>query len=327
MTAAGTDGTATESTSVLDRSLAMLDAEPDAPVGAPPRRPRRRRRPPTLAAVTAGAVADRVRLAGRAAWSAPLGALRSLPEVGRLVPSTVRMLRPVSTPGSPLLHGRSLSRRLDVLDVPVAGLQAAGRVAGGTLNDAYLAGVVAGLYRYHAHHASALEQLRVTMPINIRRADDDELGNRFTPARFVVDAEVPDPVERIRRVGDISRGGQAEPAVAASDLLAEVLQTLPPAVTATIFRGMLANVDLVCSDVPGIPSRSWLAGAELLREYPFAPPAGAALSVTLMSNLGTACIGVASDPAAVPDPHVLTGFLREGFDEVLAVAGPAGAAG
>ncbi len=82
---------------------------------------------------------------------------------------------------------------------------------------------------------------------------------------------------------------------------------------------MLRNIDLVCTNIPGIPQRSWLAGAEMLSWYPFAPPAGSALSVSLMSFMGNACIGVCTDSAAVPDPEVLASCIESGFAEVVSV--------
>jgi diacylglycerol O-acyltransferase len=76
---------------------------------------------------------------------------------------------------------------------------------------------------------------------------------------------------------------------------------------------------MVCSNVPGIPTRAWIAGAELIREYPFAPASGAALSVTMMSHGDTACIGVSCDVAAVDDPALLCECLHEALGEIVAV--------
>jgi hypothetical protein len=53
--------------------------------------------------------------------------------------------------------------------------------------------------------------------------------------------------------------------------------------------------------------------------FPFGPPAGAAVNITLFSYDGLAQIGVRSDPAAVPDAERLMTDLRAGFREVLAV--------
>jgi hypothetical protein len=241
-----------------------------------------------------------------------------VPQLPALLPSTWRLLKPVSAPASSVLHGRSLTRRLGVLEVPVEDLRRAGKAADGSINDAFLAAVVGGLSRYHAHHAASLEKLRITMPINLRQSGDDFVGNQFTPARFVVPADVEDPVARMREVGRRARAWRDEPAVEITDGLAAALDLLPEPVTAAVFRSMLGNVDLVASNVPGIPMRSWIAGAELIREYPFAPASGSALSVTLMSHGDTACIGVSCDIAAVADPGLLCQCLHEALGEVVA---------
>ena len=56
------------------------------------------------------------------------------------------------------------------------------------------------------------QALRVTMPINVRRDDDDPGGNRFTPARFTVPLAIDDPAAsawrrsaRSRANGDTSQ--------------------------------------------------------------------------------------------------------------------------
>ena len=58
-------------------------------------------------------------------------------ELADALGSVGRMLKPVSEPLSPIMRGRSLRRRLDVISVPLVKLRDAARVAGGTVNDAY----------------------------------------------------------------------------------------------------------------------------------------------------------------------------------------------
>jgi diacylglycerol O-acyltransferase len=81
---------------------------------------------------------------------------------------------------------------------------------------------------------------------------------------------------------------------------------------------MLKAIDFVATNVPGSKESTYLASAEVVREYAFAPASGAAFSVALMSHGDQCCIGINADTTAVPDPEVLTQCLREGFDEVLA---------
>jgi diacylglycerol O-acyltransferase len=304
----------------VELAIALLDDRPDVPLDQPP--PVRHGRPvqiPGSLELLVRAFTEQFGGVMRFVGSLPGTAVRVLPQLGELVPSTWRLLKPVAAPASSVLHGRSLTRRLGVLEVPVEDLRRAGKVAGGSINDAYLAAVVGGLSRYHAHHAVNLEKIRITMPINLREDADDFVGNRFTPARFSAPGDIEDPVERMRVIGKLARDWQTEPAIEFSDSLAAALDLLPVPITAAVFRAMLANVDMVCSNVPGIPTRAWIAGAELIREYPFAPASGAALSVTMMSHGDTACIGVSCDVAAVDDPALLCECLHEALGEIVAV--------
>lgn len=302
----------------VELALRILDDRPDVLLDDPCEVPEPRSAS-SAAELALYAMGERAAAVADAVRAAPRFVARTAPDVADLVPSIGRLLRPVAAPASPLMLDRSLTRRLHTLDVPLGGLRAAGHAVGGTANDAYLAAVIGGLSAYHVHHAVALRELRVTMPINFRAASDDVGGNRFTPARFAVPADIEDPAERMRELGQLARAWRDEPANAFTDALAAVLDALPRPVTTAVFGGMLRNIDLVCTNVPGIPQRSWLAGAEVLRQFAFAPPSGSALSVALMSHVDRACIGVVSDGAAVPDPDLLAGCLGASFDEVLAV--------
>jgi len=309
-------------------ALTLLDDRPDVPLDAPPEP--RRGRPPSLPGgveLVGRWAAQRMGEAGRVARGFPGELARLLPQAGQLGPSVLRLLTPVPGPGSPVLTGRGLTRRLCTLEVGVDDLRRAGRATGGSINDAFLAAVVGGLSRYHAHHAAALDQVRLTMPVDSRAADDDFIGNHFTPVRFPVPGDVDDPAERMRTLGALARAWRREPAVPLSDSLAAGLGLLPGPVTTAVMRRLLTNVDVVCSNVPGLPQRAWIAGAELVRQYPFAPVAGAALSVTLMSHVDVACIGVACDAAAVTDPALLCECLHAGLAEVVEVGAREGSAG
>lgn len=155
------------------------------------------------------------------------------------------------------------------------------------------------------------------MPISLRRAGDPPGGNRFTPARFVLPIDDPDPAVRARLAGTITRRWRGEEAVGLTGVLAGVLDQLPTALVTPIFGSMLKNVDLDAVDVPGLEHDAFVGGARIDRLWAFAPPTGAALSVTLLSHVDTACVGVLSDLAAVDQPDVLLTCLESSFDEVL----------
>ena len=176
------------------------------------------------------------------------------------------------------------------------------------------------MQRYHEFHGASVDELRMVMPINLR-ADGAALGgNHFTPARFLVPLTIKDPSDRIVAVGRLTREIRDEPAVQLTDALAGVLNQLPTTITTALFGSMLKGADFVTSNVPGAPFEIYSAGAALERMYAFAPLAGAAINVTLLSNCGTCCIGVNVDAVAVPDSDTFLRCLDEGFAEILALA-------
>ncbi len=241
--------------------------------------------------------------------------------LGRSLGSLRRGLAPVSEPLSPLLRGRSLSCRFDGIAVPLASLRAAGKKADGTLNDAFVAAVCGGLRLYHETHGEPVEELRMTMPVNIREgADAAKAGNQFAPARFAVPVATPDPVERMRKIASHVKRERAEPALGFLEGVAGVLNRLPTSLSVSLFGGMLKGIDFVTSNVPGPRREVYTAGAKMDGVYGFGPLSGAAINATLFSYAGTCYVALNSDPAAVPDPERLRECVEAGFAEVLGVA-------
>jgi WS/DGAT/MGAT family acyltransferase len=243
--------------------------------------------------------------------------LRTAFDTVATISSLGRFVQPVSDTLSPVMTERGLDRRVDLIEVRLDELKAAGQAVGGTLNDAFVAALTGGLRRYHEHHGAPVDELRVTMPISLRRPGDPAGGNRITLERFTVPVGEPDPSARIRVTGWRCRAARNEEALPLSDAVAGVLNLLP----ASVIGSMLKHVDFLASDVPGVAVPIYLGGAPVLGYHAFGPTTGAAFNATLVSYRGTCAVGCTIDTAAVPDPDVLMDCLRQGFDEVLAVGG------
>jgi len=247
--------------------------------------------------------------------------LDAVGELRHSLESLRRGLAPAGEPLSPVLRGRSISVRFDSLRLPLAALRAAGKKADGTLNDAFVAAVCGGLRLYHEAHGAPVEELRMTMPVNIRDGDDaDRAGNQFAPARFAVPVAMADPTERMRAISARVRRERAEPALGFLEGVAGVLNRLPTSLSVSLFGSMLKGIDFVTSNVPGPRREVFTAGAKMDEVYGFGPLSGAAINVTLFSYVGTCFVAVNSDPAAVPDPERLRECLEAGFGEVVGVA-------
>ncbi len=255
-----------------------------------------------------------------AATSLVSDATGAVTRLGEAASSIGRMLAPATEPLSPIMRGRSLSAHFDTISVPLAELKSAAKKADGRLNDAFVAAVAGGLARYHEVHGQPVDALRMSMPINIRNEETNDLaGNQFAPARFAVPLGYDDPVERMRVVRDLVLAQRAEPALALTEPLAGVLYRLGTSVATGIFGSMLRGVDFVTSNVPGVPIPVYFAGAALESQFAFGPLSGSAANITLLSYLDDVHVAVNTDPAAVPDPDVFNACLLEGFDEIRKV--------
>jgi diacylglycerol O-acyltransferase / wax synthase len=213
-----------------------------------------------------------------------------------------------------------LGRRLDFFDLSLDDIKRAGKATEGSVNDVFVASVLGGLNRYHERHGDCPAELRMTLPINLRREGDDAAGNHFAPARFAAPMTIADPRERVRAIRALVRQQRAEPFLQLTGPLAGVLNRLPTTTTTALFGGMLKCCDFVATNVPGAPVPVFAGGARVDRLYAFAPPAGAAVNVSLISHCDTCCIGLVTDTTAIPDPDVLVECVREGFDELLSLS-------
>lgn len=245
---------------------------------------------------------------------------RAVTESVATVRSVARFLRPVSQTLSPLMTERRTAWRYDVLQLPLGHLLEAAHAAGAKLNDAFLAGVTGGLRRYHEQHGEPVDELRVTMPVSIRKPGDPVGGNRITLLRFTVPVSLTDAGERMVATHDRCEPVKSDRSLPFTDALAGALNLVPRAYVG----GMLKHIDFLASNVPGIPTPLYLSGARVDGFYAFGPTIGAALNVTLMSYCGDCFVGITMDTGAVPDPDLLMDCMRDGFEEVLVVAGHSG---
>lgn len=243
-------------------------------------------------------------------------------EAVRYAASLRRVLSPPPARPSPLLRGRNgKDWRFGVLECSLAGLKAAGRAGGGSVNDAFVAALLGGLRRYHERHDVDLDQLPMAMPISLRKADDPMGGNKFAGALFAAPMGLADPAERVAAIRGLVISLRAEPALDTFSVVAPVVNRLPSAVGAAAAR-LGGAADLSASNVPGVPYQTYLAGARVDRVFPFGPLPGVAIMAAMVSHAGTCCVGLNVDGGAVTDHDVLMDCFAQGLDEVLALGTP-----
>ncbi|MEI2777987.1 MAG: wax ester/triacylglycerol synthase domain-containing protein [Tetrasphaera sp.] len=242
-----------------------------------------------------------------------VGYARSL---GRQVAPTVER--------SPLLKGKGgLGIRVLLFEVSLDDLRSAGRAAGGSINDAYLAAVVGGLRRYHEHRGHVVPQIPISIPVSTRRPGDPLGGNQFTGVRLVAPLGETDPEQRIILLREQVRAARSEAALDWLAVASRVLDKLPVAALAEIAFAGTSTADAQLSNFPGVGWEAYVAGAKVLGIYPVGPRPGVAMMAALASYEGKACLGFNVDPDVFPDIDLLHRCLLEGFDEVFTLTSSA----
>jgi diacylglycerol O-acyltransferase / wax synthase len=235
--------------------------------------------------------------------------------------SARRVLGPPPAVPSPLLRRRSLVSRVHVLEVPLADLRAAAKVAGGSVNDAYLAALSGGLGRYHEALGVPVGELPLALPVSLRSADDPAAGNRITGITIAAPVGEPDPVERIRLVREQVIARRGEPALDVLARIAPVLSLLPDAALETI-TDRITPPDAQASNVPGYAQETFLAGARVDRQYGIGPLPRVAMMAVLISRAGICTVTFRYDTASFIDADQLEKSLQLGFDEVIDLGRP-----
>jgi diacylglycerol O-acyltransferase / wax synthase len=267
-----------------------------------------------------GALGGAVSLIGRAVRD-PVAAVGGVVDYAR---SGARVMGPVSEP-SPLLRRRSLSSRSEAIDIKFGDLHKAAKAAGGSINDAYLAGLCGALRLYHEAKGMPVETVPMAVPVNLRSDDDPSGGNRFAGVNLAAPVGVVDPATRIRKVRKQMTQKREERAIDLVGSIAPVLSLLPDSILESVAGSVVAS-DIQASNVPVYQGDTFIAGAKILRHYGLGPLPGVAMMAVLVSRAGYCTISTRYDRASITDAALFARCLLAGFDEVLALGGDGRAA-
>jgi diacylglycerol O-acyltransferase / wax synthase len=239
-------------------------------------------------------------------------------DVAKLLGSARRVIGAPPAPPSPLLRRRSLGRRFEWHEFPLDRFRRAAKAAGGSVNDAYIAGLCGALRRYHEALGVPVVAIPLAMPVNLRSDDDPAGGNRFAGASIAAPVGEVDPARRIARIRQQVMTAVAEPAINALSAAAPVFARLP-APMLNAMASIATGIDVQASNVPGFPDPPYLAGAKLVKTLPFGPVPGVAMMAVMYTEGGMCYLGINYDTASITEPELFVRCLREGFDEVLAL--------
>ncbi|RFD24981.1 wax ester/triacylglycerol synthase family O-acyltransferase [Mycobacterium uberis] len=233
--------------------------------------------------------------------------------------SGIRVLNQAAEP-SPLLRQRSLATRTEAIEIRLSDLRAAAKAGGGSINDAYLAGLTGALYRYHKALGVSISTLPMSVPVNMRTKADKASGNRFIGVNLAAPLGTIDPAARMQKIRAQMIQRRDEPAVNIIGSLMPLMAVLPAPMLDVIVDSIVGS-DVHASNIPSYPGDTYFAGAKVLRQYGIGQLSGVAMMVVLMSRGGFCTVTVRYDRASVKSEALFTRCLLEGFDEVLALAG------
>jgi WS/DGAT/MGAT family acyltransferase len=254
----------------------------------------------------------------------PLAVARSPLMVPALGLRTARALAGAVLPVAPSsrLNGPgSPDRHLATARRPLAELLAIRTAHKVTVNDVLLA-AVAGALRRHAHRAEERPRdLKAMVPVNVRADDEGVLGNRITFMFVELPASVPDPVVRLRLIGDATRSRKESGVPEDADTALKALAYAPRQVQKAAAHALASPrvYNLVVSNIPGPRVAMYMAGCRLDEAYPVVPlSARHALSVGMTTIGDHACFGLYADPETLPDSDTLARDLDAALDELRA---------
>jgi WS/DGAT/MGAT family acyltransferase len=312
----------------IDVGTVLLDpsAEPiDIPPPDGPWEPRAYDRGRHLARLAATPFVSAQRIlydtATRALDTSPRRAAEDLRRATELMTELART-RP-QAPMTPLNEPISPNRRYAMARASLEDLKAAGKGAGGTVNDALLA-VVAGMLRRY-FEAAGLELASppvALVPVSVRRADEHgELGNRISTVFVDLPIADPDPRTRLQRISETMRAIKSSSAVQAGALLVGATGWAPPLVSSVLVRAMggVRAFNLVVSNIPGPQQPFYLAGSRMLEVFAAVPlnPVNQRLSVGIVSYDGGVYFGLLADRELEPGIDVAAKALQAALEESL----------
>jgi len=219
------------------------------------------------------------------------------------------------------------ARRLDGFDLPFEDIRRIRRALGGSMIDVVLTIMAQAIGRWHEKHGlDQVQELMTLVPVNLRRPE--EWTEQAATGNVATGLLVPLPI-RLPRIRDtfvevhrrVERA-KADPAAGATPMLAQLLGTLGRRFITWAGEITFGAVDFIVTNVPGILAPRYLAGAEILAAYPFAPVAlRSPASVALYGYRDRLFIGIDADETTMPDVDFFEDAIVDAFLDLVAVSG------
>jgi WS/DGAT/MGAT family acyltransferase len=230
----------------------------------------------------------------------------------------------IGAPRTSLNQPIGATRRIAAVHAGREQLEAIRAQLGGTLNDVVLYAATSGLRALLLERGEELPRrgLRAMVPVNLRTASDDELGNRVSSMFVelpVTEAEPRRRYEHVRAASEQHKaGGQAQ----AAGAMVGLTELAPPMLHIGLARMLYATrlFNVTITNVPGPAERVYSFGAPMTDIVPIVPlAADHAVGIAVISYAGRMTFGVIAARASVPELDVLADGVAGSLSELAAL--------
>jgi diacylglycerol O-acyltransferase len=270
-------------------------------------------------------------LAAMPSLSSPVRAAKEIAHSTKTLASTVPSLaKQAITPTARSLNGPiGPHRRWAWTDGRFEEFKAVRRAFGGTVNDVVLTAITHGfrdLLLGRGELSSEKLVVRSMVPVSVRRPNQKGALNNQVSAVFVdLPVGLPDPVDRLHSIrGQMDEYKKAMQAIDAPSIIA-LGDFVAPTLLSMGVRAALQAGQMWCqavtTNVPGPRIPLYVLGKRMVTATAYVPIAGGTrCSIGIFSYLNTMTFGINADFDGYPDIDVLSGGIRKGIEELLALA-------
>ena len=215
--------------------------------------------------------------------------------------------------------------------IPLAEAKQIGKRLGYSLNDVVLATCGGAVRRYLAeYNALPKKSLTAAVPVSLREQGNTDANNQVSMTVMTLATDIKDPIERLKVINESSAAAKTMmgnfKAAIPTDFPSFGAPWLMSGLASMYGRSGLANAvppvaNVAVSNVPGIQTTMYVAGARMLSYFPVSIPThGVALNITVQSYNGSLDYGLIACRRAVPDIADLADFVVEEHQRLLAAA-------
>jgi WS/DGAT/MGAT family acyltransferase len=260
---------------------------------------------------------ERLRLAWRRARRHPTVARQQI-QAGRKTLAAARRVLRLPDDNPPALRAALSGQRAVAWlhDTPLAPLRECACSRDVRVNDLLMTALAGAFARELQRRQAPLgdgQNLRVSIPVNLRNGRGRELGNRFGLILLDLPVGVQDPDVRLQVIASRIAQLKESPEARATLMGLEAAGYLPVPFEKRLVGMISAKSVAVVSNLPGPKRPVSIAGA-ILKNLVFWPPqaGGIGIGVSFFSYAGALSLGVSADAAMLPQPQLfIDAFLQE----------------